>query len=90
MTIHVNIGEAKTNLSRLIQASLNGEEVFIDKAGEPLVRLVPARDLPSPGAQRSAAFGSMKDMIPDLDWEAPAFTDEELARMMDEDDGLST
>lgn len=41
MTIHVNIGEAKTQLSRLISATLRGEEVVIDRDGQPQVRLVP-------------------------------------------------
>lgn len=41
MTIHVNIGKAKSNLSRLIAASLRGEEVVIDHDGVPQVRLIP-------------------------------------------------
>jgi prevent-host-death family protein len=41
MTIHVNIGEAKAKLSKLIAASLRGEEVVIDHAGKPQVRLTP-------------------------------------------------
>lgn len=35
-----NIHEAKTNLSKLIEAALRGEEVVIAKAGKPLVRIV--------------------------------------------------
>lgn len=35
-----NIHEAKTNLSKLIEKTLNGEEIIIAKAGEPLVELV--------------------------------------------------
>lgn len=41
MTIKVNIHEAKTNLSKLIQAAKDGEEVIIARAGLPEVRLVP-------------------------------------------------
>lgn len=41
MTIHVNIGKAKANLSKLISASLRGEEVVIDHDGKPQVRLTP-------------------------------------------------
>lgn len=37
----MNVYEAKTQLSRLIERALRGEEVVIAKAGEPLVRLVP-------------------------------------------------
>ena len=38
-TLQVNIHEAKSQLSRLIQAALNGTEVIIAKGGKPLVRL---------------------------------------------------
>lgn len=34
-----NIHEAKTNLSKLIEKTLNGEEVIIAKAGKPVVKL---------------------------------------------------
>ncbi len=37
----VNIHEAKTNLSRLIEAVAQGDEVVIAKAGKPMVRIVP-------------------------------------------------
>jgi prevent-host-death family protein len=36
----VNIHEAKTHLSRLIQEVLDGEEVVIARGNEPVVRLV--------------------------------------------------
>ncbi len=39
----VNIHEAKTQLSKLIDKAVNGEEVVIAKAGEPIVRLVPVK-----------------------------------------------
>lgn len=39
-----NVHEAKTNLSKLIEQALNGEDVVIAKAGKPLVRLVPVRE----------------------------------------------
>ncbi|EFI34076.1 prevent-host-death family protein [Desulfonatronospira thiodismutans ASO3-1] len=37
----INVHEAKTHLSRLIQKVLQGEEVIIAKKGRPLVRMVP-------------------------------------------------
>jgi prevent-host-death family protein len=37
--MEVNIHEAKTHLSRLIEKALAGEDVVIAKAGHPLVRL---------------------------------------------------
>ncbi|HEV3114133.1 MAG TPA: type II toxin-antitoxin system Phd/YefM family antitoxin [Candidatus Binataceae bacterium] len=36
-----NIHEAKSNLSRLIELAVAGEEVIISKAGKPVARLVP-------------------------------------------------
>ncbi|MGH6610116.1 MAG: type II toxin-antitoxin system Phd/YefM family antitoxin [Burkholderiaceae bacterium] len=41
MAHKVNIHEAKTNLSKLIEYAARGEEVVIAKAGEPVARLVP-------------------------------------------------
>jgi prevent-host-death family protein len=38
--MQVNIHEAKTNLSRLIEAATAGQEVTIAKAGKPVARLV--------------------------------------------------
>jgi antitoxin (DNA-binding transcriptional repressor) of toxin-antitoxin stability system len=38
-TIQINIHEAKTQLSKLIQAALNGKQVIIAKNNKPIVRL---------------------------------------------------
>jgi len=51
----VNIHEAKTHLSRLIQRAAAGEEIIIAKAGTPLVKLVPyvaTREVRKPGCWR--------------------------------------
>jgi prevent-host-death family protein len=37
----VNMHEAKTELSRLVERALRGEEVIIARAGVPVVHLVP-------------------------------------------------
>ena len=37
----VNIHEAKTHLSRLVEAAARGESFVIAKAGKPLVKVVP-------------------------------------------------
>jgi len=37
----INIHEAKTQLSRLLEEAARGEEIVIAKAGRPYVRLVP-------------------------------------------------
>lgn len=39
--LQCNLCEAKTRLSQLVQAALDGEEVVIARAGKPAVRLVP-------------------------------------------------
>lgn len=39
--VHVNMHEAKTQLSRLVQRVEGGEEVVISRAGRPVARLVP-------------------------------------------------
>jgi antitoxin (DNA-binding transcriptional repressor) of toxin-antitoxin stability system len=38
-TLQVNIHEAKTQLSKLIQAALNGKQVIIARGNKPVVRL---------------------------------------------------
>lgn len=63
MTI-VNMREAKTHLSRLVQQALAGEEILIARAGEPLVRLVPVEVQPG---RRTP--GRLKGKI----WLAPDF-----------------
>ena len=48
----INIHEAKTHLSRLVEEVSAGEELTIAKAGKPLARLVPikpARQVRKPG-----------------------------------------
>jgi prevent-host-death family protein len=41
--VTVNVHDAKTNLSRLLERVERGEEVVICRAGKPVARLVPAR-----------------------------------------------
>ena len=45
-----NIHEAKSQLSKLVEHAMNGEEVIIAKAGQPMVRLVPIHADKSPRA----------------------------------------
>ena len=37
----VNIHEAKTRFSQLVEAAMRGEEIIIAKAGKPAAKLVP-------------------------------------------------
>ena len=43
----VNVHEAKTHLSRLLERVEHGEEIVIARAGKPVARLVPIE--PAPG-----------------------------------------
>ena len=51
--VATNIYEAKTQLSKLIDRALAGEEVIIARAGTPVVRLVPFEQ-PTPRVPGSA------------------------------------
>jgi prevent-host-death family protein len=44
--MEVNIHEAKTHLSKLLERVALGEEVIIAKAGKPVARLVPMNQKP--------------------------------------------
>jgi len=46
--IVVNMHEAKTTLSRLVERARAGEIIVIAKAGEPLVKLVPVANRAKP------------------------------------------
>ncbi|MBL8209570.1 MAG: type II toxin-antitoxin system prevent-host-death family antitoxin [Bryobacterales bacterium] len=69
--MEVNVHEAKSQLSRLIQRAVAGEEVIIAKAGRPLVKLVRIdSDRPELGSARGAF------MLPE-GWDLP-LTDAEV------------
>lgn len=66
----VNIHEAKTHLSRLVERAAAGEEIIIGKAGRPVARLVPyvaSREPRSPGR-----WAGRVTVAPDFD-ETPAW-----------------
>jgi prevent-host-death family protein len=56
----VNIHEAKTQLSKLVDQAAKGEPFIIAKAGKPLVKVVPI-DAPTP--KKARRLGFMKDQI---------------------------
>ena len=65
MTIHVNIGAAKAQLSKLISASLRGEEVVIDHDGRPQVRLIPVAE--ASAVDRAARRQKIDDILARVD-----------------------
>jgi len=66
----VNIHEAKTHLSRLIERARTGEEITIAKDGRPVVKLVPV-DSPSEPRQPGRWKGGLW-ISPDFDAPLPA------------------
>jgi prevent-host-death family protein len=43
MAVVVNVHEAKTHLSRLLDRAQAGEEIIVAKAGQPVARLMPLK-----------------------------------------------
>jgi prevent-host-death family protein len=58
VAITVGMHEAKTTLSRLVDAALSGDEVLITRRGRPVAKLTPVRQVP-----RESLFGSLKGQI---------------------------
>ena len=44
----INVHEAKTQLSRLLERAHAGEEIILSKAGKPYAKLVPIAEHPEP------------------------------------------
>jgi prevent-host-death family protein len=68
----VNMHEAKTELSRLVERALQGEDIVIARAGVPAVRLVP---VVSRGARTLGQWKGQIEMSEDFDAPLP---DEDL------------
>lgn len=60
----INIHEAKTHLSRLVEQAANGESFIIAKAGKPMVKVVPL-DTPDIQAQKRLGFMVGQIDVPD-------------------------
>jgi prevent-host-death family protein len=69
----VNVHEAKTHLSRLIQEALDGEEIVIARGNEPVVRLVLVESV-RPKRSVGWAKGQVT-MAPDFDAPLDDFSD---------------
>ena len=68
----VNLNEAKTHLSKLIERVRAGEEITIAKSGKPVARLVPLSPLPPrlPGLLKGRVEDSFFDPLPDEELDA--------------------
>jgi prevent-host-death family protein len=60
----VNIHEAKTQLSKLVDQAAKGEPFIIAKAGKPLVKVC-ALDAPTSGQMRRLGFMAGQINVPD-------------------------
>ena len=60
----INIHEAKTHLSRLVEEAARGDSFVIAKAGKPMVR-VSALDAPSSEQRRRIGFLKGRIEVPD-------------------------
>jgi prevent-host-death family protein len=76
MTEVVNMHQAKSSLSRLVERALGGEEIVIARNGEPLVKLVPV-----PKERKPRVPGRGKGKI----WISPEFefNDEEITELFE-------
>ncbi|WP_028932838.1 type II toxin-antitoxin system Phd/YefM family antitoxin [Pseudonocardia spinosispora] len=77
MAVNVNIHEAKTQLSRLLERVAAGEHVIISKAGKPIADLVPHQ-------AAAVTFGGMKG---EISYDDSVFdVDQDIQRMFYGDD----
>jgi prevent-host-death family protein len=65
----ITVAKAKKELAQLIERALQGEEVIITRANQPLVRL---KAISAPRKKPSRIYGSMKGLVTYM---APDFTD---------------
>lgn len=80
--MRVNVGQAKTDLSKLLARVEAGEDVEIARDGVPVARLVRIDPSPGPGARFLAARGSLAGRISiGQDFE---FSEAELDELLDD------
>jgi antitoxin (DNA-binding transcriptional repressor) of toxin-antitoxin stability system len=77
----INIHQAKTHLSRLVDEAVNGDSFIIAKAGKPQVLVT--RIIESAAAPEKRRLGFMKGMytLPENYWEVDKEMDDEVLKM---------
>ena len=73
MSTTVNVHEAKTHLSRLLERAHAGEEIILAKAGKPYARLVPLQtETPrrQPGRLKGAISDAFFEPLPEQELRA--------------------
>ena len=75
--MQVNMHEAKSKLSQLVDAALSGESVTIARAGRPVAKLVALSD-----SDEQPIFGALKGW--EVDWEAFDQADADIENQFEE------
>lgn len=75
----VNMHEAKTNLSKLVERAESGEEIVISRAGKPAAKLVPVPK--KPGKRKLGGWEGKMRIPTDEEW---AKMDKEIEQMFEE------
>ena len=75
--MQVNMHEAKSKLSQLVDAALSGEQVTIARAGRPVAKLVALSD-----SDEQPIFGALKGW--EVDWEAFDQADADIENQFEE------
>ena len=83
MVGQINIHEAKTHFSRLIERVLAGETVVIARAGRPVAELRPYRRV-------DLVFGGLREHVRFADAAFEPESDAEVAALFDDDLGVSS
>lgn len=73
----MNLYEAKTQLSQLVERAAAGEEVIIAKAGKPMVKMVPVAEPQEKPKRRQSGQNLLRVTYIADDFDAP-MSDEEL------------
>ena len=65
--MQINIAEAKSRLSNLVERALAGEDVIIARANKPLVRLAPVESAARSPRKPGSGAGELLHIAPDFD-----------------------
>jgi prevent-host-death family protein len=68
--MEVDVREAKTHFSRILERVTEGEEVIIMRSNVPIARLVPISSISSPPKRRKLGWARGEFSVPD-DFDAP-------------------
>jgi prevent-host-death family protein len=76
----VNMHEAKTHLSKLVERVEGGEEIVISRAGKPAAKLVPVPEA-KPGRRKLGGWEGKFELPSDEEWQT---MDREIEQLFEE------